>query len=537
MADLSKLSDADLMALKANDLSKVSDEGLAVLSGKPVVQVPENETPFQAFVRGLKTPAPIPSYRGMPGAALTGGLGETIKGLGGATQLVSPQAGQPLVDVGKGMIEGASKVAPISTGAGQIGAYIAPTMQGQKALTAAHQALGLAPGLGLRAAEGALLGGGINLLTTPTEEGRGTSGALGTVIGAAAPVVGAGVGKALSPVLRPEVQKLTEEGVTLTPGQALGGALKRLEEKLTSLPVIGDVIQKSREKGVEQFNKAAYKRALDPIDGTVPEVAGRQGINEVKTQISKAYDDLLPKLTFVPDNGLAQNLDTLDKTVRGLPKKDAEYVKDTVTSIIKDRMPENGLIDGATFKIIESDISKLAKKYAGSSGTEGLMGDAYEQSLKFVRENLARSNPDYANELKKVNTAFANYAIIRDAGSKANTASKFTPSQLAAAVRKSDESAGKGKFATGKALMQDLTDAGQLILPSTIPDSGTAARTAVSSLKDWMLGTAATVPYIAGGKLITNPSQTQKQLGQLLRQNPEIMSSLGLGVQRLNQGE
>ena len=85
--------------------------------------------------------------------------------------------------------------------------------------------------------------------------------------------------------------------------------------------------------------------------------------------------------------------------------------------------------------------------------------------------------------------------------------------------------------------MQDLTDAGQLILPSTIPDSGTAARTAVSSLKDWMLGTAATVPYIAGGKLITNPSQTQKQLGQLLRQNPEIMSSLGLGVQRLNQGE
>ena len=44
MADLSKLSDEDLMALKANDLSKVSDEGLAVLSGKPIVQIPANTT-------------------------------------------------------------------------------------------------------------------------------------------------------------------------------------------------------------------------------------------------------------------------------------------------------------------------------------------------------------------------------------------------------------------------------------------------------------------------------------------------------------
>ena len=160
------------------------------------------------------------------------------------------------------------------------------------------------------------------------------------------------------------------------------------------------------------------------------------------------------------------------------------------------------------------------------------MGDAYAQSLKAIRENLARSNPEYANELKRVNTAFANYSIIRDAGSKANTAEKFTPAQLAAAVRKSDESAGKGKYATGKALMQDLTDAGQLILPSTIPDSGTAGRNAVTTLSNWALGTGATIPYVVGGKFIANPPQSAKKLGQLLTENPEIAASLGLGVQR-----
>jgi hypothetical protein len=519
---------ADELTIEQQKALALAEAQLKLSQGNETTQ----ETPFQAFVRGLKSPVLPQNKTAVVGPAIAGAVGETIKGIGGATQLVSPQAGQPLVDVGKAMIQGSAQNYPIQTGLGQIGAYVAPTMAGQKGLTAAHQALGLAPGAGLKAAEGAILGGGINLLTTPTEEGRATSGALGTVIGAASPIAGSVIGKTLSPVLRPEVEKLTKEGVSLTPGQILGGFLRKQEEKATSLPVIGEVIQKAREKGIEQFNKAAYKRALDPIEGTVPEVVGRQGIDAVKTQISKAYDDLLPKLTFVPDNGLAQNLETLDKTVRGLPKKDAEYVKDTVTSIIKDRMPENGLIDGATFKIIESDVSKLAKKYAGSSGTEGLMGDAYAQSLKAIRENLARSNPEYANELKRVNTAFANYSIIREAGSKANTAEKFTPAQLAAAVRKSDESAGKGKYATGKALMQDLTDAGQLILPSTIPDSGTAGRSAVTNLTNWVIGTGATIPYVAGGKLITNPPKTAKQIGELLRQNPEIMSGLGLGVQR-----
>jgi hypothetical protein len=52
---------------------------------------------------------------------------------------------------------------------------------------------------------------------------------------------------------------------------------------------------------------------------------------------------------------------------------------------------------------------------------------------------------------------------------------------MAAAVKASDESAGKGATATGKALMQDLTDAGVEILPNKIPDSGTAGRSALVS--------------------------------------------------------
>lgn len=498
---------------------------------------PQKESAFQAFVRGLKSPVIPPNKTAVVGPALAGLTGETIKQIGGATELVAPQIGKSIVEVGKGINQGAGQNYPVATGAGQVGSYILPSMAAYKGLSAGQTALGLQPSMTAEIGKGILGSAGLNYLTTPNEEDRTKSAQIGGVVGGVAPVVAKGVEKTLSPVLKPAVEKLLNEGITLTPGQILGGTLRKYEEKATSIPVIGDVIQKTKEKGVEQFNKAAYKRAVEPIGGVVPEVTGRQGIESVKNQISNAYDDLLPKLTFIPDNGLSQNLATLDKTVRGLSKDKADEVANVVTSIIKDRMPENGMIDGNTFKVIETDLSKLAKKYAGASGSEGLVGDAYATALKAVRENLARSNPEYADQLKKVNTAFANYAIIRDAGSKGNTVEKFTPSQLAASVKKADQSAGKGNTATGKALMQDLTDAGQLILPNTLPDSGTAGRMMATSLKDWLIGTAATAPYALSGKVLANRPQTAKDLAKLIRENPEIANAMGIGLQRSNQGE
>jgi len=52
----------------------------------------------------------------------------------------------------------------------------------------------------------------------------------------------------------------------------------------------------------------------------------------------------------------------------------------------------------------------------------------------------------------------------------------FTASQIAAALRRGDNSTGKLDFSKGLAPMQDLAQAGQQVLPSTVPDSGTALR-------------------------------------------------------------
>ena len=354
--------------------------------------------------------------------------------------------------------------------------------------------------------QGAAVGGASGVLT-PTETGasgmeavqeipqKAGMGALGGVGGTA---VGRGIGNVVAPKLSEAAQKLIGEGVNLTPGQMLGGQLRKIEDKLTSAPLLGDLIDYSRTKGIEEFNKAVYKRALEPIGGKVPTETGRAGVESVKNQISDAYNTLLPKMTFVPDQELLQGIQRIPKTVTGLPKEEGSAVVSNIKEIIKKHTPEDGSITGKSYQAIEQDIEKLASAFKGGRGTDAFVYDAYKNALGQVRQGLARSNPEYADELGNINKAFANFARIRRAGSMANTQEMITPAQLANAVKAADESSGKGATATGRALMQDLTDAGVQVLPSKIPDSGTAGRSAlVNALAGLGGGAAGTGAYQA----------------------------------------
>jgi len=463
MADLSKLSDADLIALETKDLSKVSDAGLLILSG---------ETAFPA-----KQTREIPQWQ----SAIVGagkGIGDPVLAAG------QYMGGKPaeLSNLVLNKMKPYQEANPMTFGAGQIGG-------GMLTGGALMKGAGMIPSFA-RAnpyIQGAAIGGATGALT-PTETGVTGMEALqeipqkvgmGALGGAGGTLIGRSAANVIAPKLSEAAQKLIGEGVNLTPGQMLGGQLRKLEDKLTSALLLGDIIDYSRTKGIEEFNKAAYKRALEPIDGKMPSETGRAGMEAVRSQLSDAYNTLLPKMTFVPDKPLYDSLSKLDKVVIGLPKPETKMVGDTVKAIIQKHTPENGLISGNSYKAIEEDLKEVASNYAGARGTEAMVGKAYKQALGEVRNTLAKSNPDYAEELNAINKGFANYARLRKAGSMANTQEMITPSQLANAVRASDESAGKGATATGKALMQDLSDAGVQVLPAKIPDSGTAGRSAL----------------------------------------------------------
>jgi hypothetical protein len=405
--------------------------------------------------------------------------------------------------------------------------------------------------------------GGIMGVLTPNEQGKTGIDMLAeapqkALVGAGGGMIGTGLGRTVANVVGPNldaaVKKLIGEGVNLTPGQMIGGVAQRLEDKLTSVPLLGDIINYSKTKGIEEFNKAAYKRALDPINGKVPESTGRAGMESVKNQISGAYNELLPKLTYKPDNQFLNSLSNVKNQIEGIDPENAKKVADTVFDVVSKRLDKNGEVKGEAFKVIEEKLGGLAKTYrASQDADQKMMGDAYANALSELRQNLARNNPQFAEQLGKINTSFANFARLRSAGSMANTQERFTPSQLAAAVKAADQSAGKGATATGKALMQDLTDAGVKVLPSTIPDTGTAGRqvinTALGALLGGggaytaqthpvatgaaaLLGTAAAAPYLPYARnLITmlggKRPETVQKLADLIRESSPYLAAPG----------
>jgi len=381
---------------------------------------------------------------------------------------------------------------PMTFGAGQIGGGVlsgGALMKGAGMIPSFARANPYLQAGGVGAVAGAL---------TPSEQGKSGLDALAeapqkAMYGAGGGVLGTGLVRGVANVVGPNldsaVKKLIGEGVNLTPGQMVGGFAQRLEDKLTSVPLLGDIIQSSRTKGIEEFNKAAYKRALDPIGGKVPESTGRAGMESVKNQISGAYNELLPKLTYQVDDQFLNNLSNIKNNVTGIDPANAKKVADTVFDVISSRLDKNGQVKGQEFKVIEEKLGGLAKTYrASQDADQKLMGDAYANALGELRQNLARNNPQFAEELNKINTSFANFARLRGAGSMANTQEMFTPSQLAAAIKAADQSSGRGATATGKALMQDLSDAGVQVLPGKIPDSGTAGRQAINSALGALLG-------------------------------------------------
>jgi hypothetical protein len=446
---------------------------------------------------------------------------------------------------------------PMTFGAGQIGGGVlsgGALMKGASMIPSFARANPYLQAAGVGAVAGGL---------TPSEQGKSGMEAISQVpekalYGAGGGVIGTGIGRGIANVIGPNldaaVKKLIGEGVNVTPGQMIGGMAQRFEDRLTSVPLLGDIIQSSRSKGIEEFNRAAYKRALDPIGGVVPKETGRAGIESVKNQISNAYDTLLPKLTFKPDNQFLTKLSNVKDDIEGIDPDNAKKVADSVFDVVSKRLDKNGQVNGEKFKVIEEKLGGLAKTYrASQDADQKLMGDAYASALGELRQNLARNNPQFAEELGNINTSFANYARLRGAGSMANTQEMFTPSQLAAAIKSADKSAGKGATATGKALMQDLSDAGVQVLPGKIPDSGTAGRSAVNALAGALLGgggatayqsypiatgtaallgAAASAPYMPGVRnLVTTiggkrPESAQK-LADLIREYSPYLAASG----------
>lgn len=323
----------------------------------------------------------------------------------------------------------------------------------------------------------------------------------GGVLGAAAGPLGHMAGRLLAPRIDQNVRELAGRGVQMTPGQAFGGTARTLEDTATSIPFVGDVVRSAQRRSVESFNRATANEVLKPLGQAVPDNApvGRELIADVGRRIGQVYDDAISRAQpFGPDQQFAQDVRNVAAQFL-TPKARAEF-NDIVRDRIMSRFGQGGQITPEVYQTVRSDLGRLARLNGRSADkADQELAGAFGALRTAFDDLLGRTNPAIAPELDAANAAYAAMVRMEAAGGRVGAVDGvFTPAQLSGAVREADNSIRHRAYARGDALLQDMSDPARAVLPSKVPDSGSAVRIATLLMAG---GGAGATGLVAAGPL------------------------------------
>lgn len=389
------------------------------------------------------------------------------------------------------------------------------------------------------AAFGAAYGAGEN------NDSRLAGAGLGAVAGAGGGAIGRGIvngiGNAVGGVGGP-AQYLREQGIRMTPGQigesagGLGRMLKRREDRLAGFSGIGDAIGAQQNKGIDQFNQAAFRQGLSPVSREVPPSIAEEGVEAAEGIVSDAYGRALDGQNFGVDQQFKQALRGRFGQASQLPAMgdQAAYALNKSTAPFVDPAKN---ITGRNMQKMTQEMQRRASlldKVADADGPDAaaILRGAYDD----VGDMVDRQAPGVMQDFRNANTAYGNVQTLKDAVARAvNTEGRFTPAQLGMAARASGKKYG-GKHASTDRQFFDLQRAGQQVLPSKIPDSGTAGREAAgdgitgivkSSLRNLRLPLYSDPALEALNAIALARPQAARQAGEQIRRQARIGGLFG----------
>lgn len=415
-----------------------------------------------------------------------GALARTGLGIGrGAANVVDAVTGlfsdtrKPLVDK-----KGAADRALMDKTSGQIGNFIGETLATApvggvaggavkgiagrvlgKTLAKSLAARAATTGLGL-AAEGAAPAA---LMAEPGE--RGTSAAIGGVLGAGVPGAGKLLKKTLTGAFRPAAGSaaadLMAKGVEITPGQAQKwwrpfediGASGPLGSRTTAAREAAE--QGARHSGIDLGDLAGQS-----TKGTkeIPERLAAQHDN-----LSAAYENLLTGQKMYPSvRPGGGSMQRVDKALRGVVdavEGASNAEREAALGIIENEMTRGNLKGalagkGALPKVDASDMNRLRSALKKGAAAQRMKGEAnvaemLENAAETVDNAIEEQLPQIGQEIGELRRAYKMNARISEASGAAQMeGGRFTPRQLRAAATKGHSKANVGR---GKGV-QELTD-------------------------------------------------------------------------------
>lgn len=381
------------------------------------------------------------------------------------------------------------------------------------------------------------------------------SGMVGSTIGQGlGKVAGATIGGVRS-AAPAAVSFLREKGVPLTVGQSLGGMAKKAEDAMTSLPFVGDMVAARRLEGFQGFNQAAFNEAGAPINATVQNI-GEQGVYDLIGDPSnpfdggaagKAYDAATAGVSVPLDGQFMVDMQQVAGRSRMLPPD----LQTNFTAAMDNRVGPIATTGQMTGEQYQQAMRGL-KGYRAEMTRPGFESD-YRDSLSGAMDALTgtmtRNGGDsVVSGLAKADTAYRGTKTLQSAikaaknGTGSGEIQVFTPAQLNTASTQAAAKYG------GRRQFGELIDAGQQVLPSSIPDSGTGRRLIQAGVGTSILGGAGGYDYTNGdvsatskalaltGLLAAGGTRTgQRALTALLMERPDLAQKIGSAVSK-NKG-
>jgi len=371
-------------------------------------------------------------------------------------------------------------------------------------------------------------------------EGAGVGGAIG--------VAGKAAAAAVAPNVSADVKKLLDAGVKLTPGQMaterLANVPRRAEEAAKSVPVTGSFIRGAEREAIDSFNLATANKALSPIGVAIPPgTAGRDIVAMGQSALSHAYDQIVPNLSLSMDTQLSNDLLATANQFKAKMRADDQQVFDNyMKQAVYDRFMNatHGVLPGDLTKQMQSEIGKFSRDYKPSlDGSQQQLHRAAEAVDDAIRDAIVRQNPNYAQRLNDIDTAYAMFVRVENAAARrVGSDGRFTPADLLQAIKTEEKSVRKRAFARGDSLMQGWAETANRVIANRLPDSGTTERAmydivgggALAALNPKILAgiAATTAPYtkpgLAAARAYAQPSIARRGVADALRTGAPLLA-------------
>jgi len=406
--------------------------------------------------------SPLGAYAISAGDAVTAGTLDNIAGGQAGLAMDYAREQNPTASL-LGSITGGA----LAAGGAEIGLGAAGLSAGRAAL-AGDALYGAAYGAGSADDGQSRLGGAV------------LGGALGVGGGVAGRAAARGIGGTLTGVQNANVQGLRAAGVPLTAGQAAGGALKGVEDRLSGLPVIGDVVNARRLEGMQGFNRAAFNEALSPIGANTGGVTGEAGIDAAQAATRQGYDTALNGVSVTRDPQFTADYNAAINQGAGVPRVGPEFEAWARSDL--DPLTAQPTFDGAT---VQDFIQQTRGADFGNDAMGNLVGRSVTGAEDAMRGLVNRQAPDVLPALGRADQAYRGTQVLKDAVNRARNGTRvgktgtFAPSQLSDAAAANAKRFGNSQGTTRQPFF-NLTRAGQDVLPNSVPDSGTAGRAVVA---------------------------------------------------------